>query len=103
MLDLIESRQIDLRELCLRFGVKTLELFGSAADSTFDPAHSDLDFIVEFLPGQDMGPWLRHYFDFQTALRQLFDREVDVVIVSALKNPHFVRHVNQSRMTLYAA
>ena len=29
---------------------ETLELFGSAADGAWEPARSDLDFLVEFLP-----------------------------------------------------
>jgi len=37
-----------LRELCRRFGVERLEVFGSAAKGTFDPATSDLDFIARF-------------------------------------------------------
>ena len=35
-----------LRELCERYGVERLELFGSAARGKYDPAHSDLDQIA---------------------------------------------------------
>jgi predicted nucleotidyltransferase len=43
---LLQAKLELLRELCERFGVERLELFGSAARGEFDPAHSDLDFIV---------------------------------------------------------
>ena len=40
----------ELRDLCRRFHVRRLEVFGSAARGDFDPARSDLDFLVEFQP-----------------------------------------------------
>ena len=46
----ISSRQEELRELCRWFHVRRLDLFGSAAGDDFDPARSDLDFLVEFDP-----------------------------------------------------
>ena len=64
MIDLIERRRSELEELCRRYHVKTLEVFGSAADGTFDAARSDLDFLVEFLP---LGPGqlFDFFFDFR--------------------------------------
>ena len=44
---LLQAKLELLRELCERFGVERLELFGSAARGEFDPANSDLDFIVQ--------------------------------------------------------
>jgi hypothetical protein len=43
---LLQAKLELLRELCERYGVERLELFGSAARGAFDPAHSDLDCIV---------------------------------------------------------
>lgn len=35
--------------ICRRFGVRRLDVFGSASRGTdFDPEHSDVDFLVEF-------------------------------------------------------
>ena len=44
---LMQAKLQPLRELCERYGVERLELFGSAARGEFDPANSDLDFIVQ--------------------------------------------------------
>ena len=38
----------ELTELCRRFNVKRLEIFGSAATEAFGAESSDLDFIVDF-------------------------------------------------------
>jgi len=42
--------QADVVALCKDRGVRRLALFGSAASGRFDPASSDLDFLVEFQP-----------------------------------------------------
>jgi uncharacterized protein len=103
MIDLIEQHRAELQELCRRYRVKKLEVFGSAADGAWDRVRSDLDFLVEFLPDQDLGPWLRHYFDFKDQLERLLERPVDLVFGTSLKNPYFIREVNRTRKTLYAA
>jgi len=92
-----------IRELCRRYEVARLELFGSAADDTFDHDVSDIDFLVEFLPDTDIGPWLSRYFDFRTELEKVLGRKVDLVMLSALSNPYFIREVERTRKLLYAA
>ena len=103
MISLIEGKRGLLADLCRRYGVWRLELFGSAATAAFDPGRSDLDFLVEFLPEQDLGPWLRYYFAFQKELVQLFGRPVDLVLATAVKNPHFQQELERTRTLLYAA
>jgi predicted nucleotidyltransferase len=104
MVSVLAERQTELASLCARFGVQRLEVFGSAAtDTDFDPAASDLDFIVEFRADQNLGPWMRHFFAFRDALSELFGYPVDVVMSSAMKNPFFVREANRTRRILYGA
>ncbi len=103
MISAVSDHQLRLAELCEQFGVERLELFGSATNADqFDPAGSDLDFIVEFCSGQDLGPWLRHDFAFRSALTELCGRSVDLVMASAMKNPFFVREANRTRQLVYA-
>jgi uncharacterized protein len=103
MISIVDSKQVFLRDLCRRYGVRRLELFGSAATPAFDPKSSDLDFLVEFLPEQDLGPWLRHYFAFRAELEELFERRVDLVMAEAVKDPYFRRELEHTRTLLYAA
>jgi hypothetical protein len=100
---LVASNRKEIQDLCRTYGVRRLELFGSAATDLFDPARSDLDFLVEFLPGQNLGPWLRHYFEFQAALVRLFGRPVDLVLATAVRNRYFQRELDRTRTVLYAA
>lgn len=91
MLALIDTKQSELADLRRRFGVRKLELFGSAATGEFDPSRSDLDFLVEFPPDYDFGPWMSPLQEFQEELSTLFQHPVDVVREWALRNPWFRR------------
>lgn len=98
----VDMHRADLIELCRRFHVVRLELFGSAAHSEFDPERSDLDFLVEF---QDLEPaaYADAYFGLLEALEALFKRPVDLVVSSAVRNPYFRASVDRTRVLLYAA
>ncbi len=102
MIELIANRSAELTELCRTHGVRTLEIFGSAANGAFDPATSDLDFLVDFepvLPGQHSGS----YFDLWFALEDLFARKVDFVESAAISNPYFLRTVSKSRPMVFTS
>src|SRR5438094_2429166 len=103
MITPIEDKQPALVDLCRRFGVRKLELFGSACTDEFDPGRSDLDFIVEFPPEYDFGPWLSRLSQFEQSLARLFGRRVDLIAPSALRNPWFRREADKARVTLYHA
>ena len=92
----------ELGELCRRFHVRRLEIFGSAARGDFDPARSDLDFLVEFEP-LSAGDYATAFFGFKEALERLFGRSVDLVVASAIRNPYFLQSVEQGKALLYAA
>ena len=51
MIDLIEQHRKALLELCRKYGVRRLDLIGSALRMDFDPSRSDLDFVVASLFG----------------------------------------------------
>ena len=50
MIGAVAERAPELERLCLRYHVRRLGLFGSAAAGPYDSARSDLDFLVEFQP-----------------------------------------------------
>jgi len=102
MIRIVEQHRCELESLCRKCHVARLDLFGSAADGTFDPKRSDLDFLVDFQDDAPMGPF-HQYFDFLEELRQLFGCSVDLVERQAMKNPYFVKTVNANREPLYAA
>jgi predicted nucleotidyltransferase len=102
MLSLVGSKQDRLEALCRRFGVKRLELFGSATDGRSDSDGSDLDFLVVFDPSFG-GSRADRYFGLLETLESLFSRSVDLVELEAIRNPYFRESIERSRTLLYAA
>ena len=103
MIEAIEHNLEAIRALCREYDVARLEVFGSAATGAFDPARSDVDFLVEYAPGTDLGPWLTRYFELQERLATLLGHPVDLVMAGAPRNRFFIRSVDESRRLLYAA
>jgi len=102
MVAIIESNRAELNRLCARYHVSRLELFGSAAGGHFDPARSDLDFLVEFRdvpPGQHADC----YFGLLESLESLLGHRIDLVETKAIDNPYFLAAIGPEREVLYAA
>lgn len=102
MIATIADKQVFLADLCRRYRVNRLELFGSAADGTFDPKHSDLDFLVEFELLSPAGHY-EPYFGLLESLEELFERKIDLVESGAMRNPYFIAEVNASRKVVFEA
>ena len=97
----VTNRLAELHELCRRFGVRRLDLFGSAVTGKVT-AESDLDFLVEFEHETPPG-YADRYFGLLEALHALFGRPIDVVVASAVTNPYFEQSVARNKVPLYAA
>jgi predicted nucleotidyltransferase len=97
----LDLNQAAVADLCRRFGVRRLSIFGSAATAGFDADTSDVDFLVEFedTPGSAFDA----YFGLKEELERLVGRSVDLVMPKALENPYFAESVERSRRELYAA
>jgi hypothetical protein len=102
MIDLIEQHRQQLSELCRKYDVLRLDIFGSAVRDDFDPKKSDLDFLVEYNNWGVEGAANR-YLGFLIDLEDLFHRKIDLVAYSAIRNPYFKQVVDRTRVMLYAA
>ena len=103
MISIVEDNREALEDLCVKFRVRRLEVFGSALiGKNFDAEKSDLDFLVEFLPLKS-GEYADTYFGLLEAIENLFNRHVDLVMSHAIKNPYFLEAINKNRKVLYAA
>ncbi|MEM9121043.1 MAG: nucleotidyltransferase domain-containing protein [Cyanobacteria bacterium P01_F01_bin.56] len=77
-----------------------LELFGSATDERFDPATSDLDFLVEFAINTPQGAADR-FFGLKAGLSDLLGHTIDLVDFTTIQNPYFLDAIAPSRRTIY--
>jgi predicted nucleotidyltransferase len=98
----VEEHAEELKELCLRYGVGRLELFGSAATGEFKEGESDLDFLVEFLPEATTN-YADNYFGLLEGLQELYGRPADLVVARAIRNPYFRQSVETTKTLIYAA
>lgn len=99
---LVEARRAAISEVCLRYGLKRLEVFGSAAVSGFDPDHSDVDVLVQFGASWASDP-LGEYFGLKSDLEQVLGRPVDLLVDGAVRNPYVQAGIDATRQLVYAA
>jgi predicted nucleotidyltransferase len=91
--------ETEIAEICRRYGVKELALFGSAARREMRP-DSDIDLLVDFLP--DARPGLLGLSSLRRELAALLGRRVDLAVKPALK-PLIRAGVLAEAQVIYAA
>ena len=85
-----------LTAFCRERGIKKLSVFGSVLRQDFSPS-SDLDVLVEFLPGRTPG---LAFFGYADQLATLLGRKVDLNTPGFL-NRHFRNDILSHAITLY--
>lgn len=86
---------------CEVHGVRRLRVFGSVLTDDFDRTNSDVDFLVDFLPGR--GSYLDDYFELKEDLERILGRDVDLVDAGAVKNPYFAKSAFDAAQDVYAS
>ena len=86
-----------IAQFCRERGIRKMSLFGSVVRDDFDPARSDVDVLVEFLPGALNGVgW--NYFGYGEELSAIIGRKVD--FCSKL-NKYILPKVRKEAVTIY--
>ena len=102
MTDLIEKNRTAIADLCRKFKVQRLAVFGSATSHRFDPARSDVDFLYT-LQSVPPGEYADNFFGLANELESLLGRRVDLVSEKSIRNPYFRESIDESRQPLYEA
>jgi hypothetical protein len=89
-----------IADLCRRYNVTRLEVFGSAADDRFQAGLSDFDFLVE-LDTASPGSLAMRLIDLAESLEALLGARVDLVNPRAIRNPYFAAEIERTRTPLY--
>ena len=89
-----------LEEICKRWDIVELAVFGSVLRSDFNE-NSDVDIIVKFNEKAEIS--LLDIVEIKTELEKLFEREVDLVELQAVKNPFRRKNILSNLEVLYAA
>ncbi len=86
-----------IAEFCRARGIRKLSLFGSVLRDDFDPARSDVDVLVEFLPGRIPG-W--EFFGWGEDLSEAIGWKVDLHTPNSLSK-YFREEVLREAMPMY--
>ena len=102
-MNLIELNIQKITELCKKYRVKTLSVFGSILSERFNDS-SDVDLLVDFEPYDYNSldfDYVRNYFDLKDSLELLLGREVDLIEDGDRLNPYFRYCVNKQKKLIY--
>ncbi len=96
----IVERNIDkIRDLCIKYKVASLFVFGSVLTDKFKN-ESDVDLLVDF-KDVDLYDYADNYFNLKSSLENLFNRKVDLLELKALKNPYLKSSIDSSKQLIY--
>lgn len=90
-----------IEEICERFQVERLEIFGSRARDEAE-ATSDFDFLVKF---KELSPpeYSRNYFGLLHALEDELKAPVDLLTQPAITKKSLQRSIEQEKRPIYAS
>ena len=80
--------------------VEKAYLFGSVTTANFT-AQSDIDLLITFQKNIDPLEKGELWWSLYDSLRLHFNREIDLVTESSLKNPYFIEEVNNTKQLIY--
>jgi uncharacterized protein len=98
---LIFDKLSDLNNLCLKYGVKSMYIFGSANTDKFNES-SDIDFLISF-KDLSIEEYTDNYFELHYKLEELFGRRIDLLTENSLTNPYFIQSIEATKDLIYAA
>jgi hypothetical protein len=102
MLASLEMHKGEIGELCRRYGVRRLDVFGSASRDEPPNASSDIDLLADF--DERLGPpALSDFLALRQRLADLLGRPVDLVMNSAVRNPYIRASIDRTRRMLHGA
>lgn len=86
--------------LLVKHKVKDAYLFGSVLTNKFY-LDSDVDFLINFEEG--LNPILKGdlWWSLHDSLRDVLNREVDLISEKSLKNPYFIKDINRTKNKIY--
>ncbi len=99
----VKEKLPQLVELCKKYCVERMYLFGSAARDDFDPKRSDVDLLFSFSPELTIEEYTDNYFELMWALDDLFGRKVDLVAEETLSKPYLIANINRDKQLVYGA
>jgi predicted nucleotidyltransferase len=97
-----ESQLPALVKLLKNNKIKSAYAFGSVVSDKFNE-DSDIDLLINFEDDVDALESGERWWVLHDALKNTFNREIDLLIESSLKNPYLIEDINEKKQLIYAA
>ena len=97
---LIELNIEKIYELCRKYKVKTLSVFGSILTDRFND-ESDVDFSATFYPEEDPLVSGDNFINLYMGLEKLMGRKIDLVSEEAIRNKYFKEELEETKQLIY--
>ncbi len=81
--------------------VRNAYVFGSVLTERFNE-ESDIDILINFEKGIDPLVEGRIWWNLHDSLRDIFNRDVDILVEENLRNPYFIEELNEKKQLIYA-
>lgn len=96
MIPVVAERTAELPEICQRYHVARLDLFGKAVTAESLTEHDSLSFLVDFQPNIPDGTYVDSYFGLMESLEELFGLHVKLMTTNALATNPFARPIDEA-------
>jgi uncharacterized protein len=97
---IIKNNIVEIKRLLNQYKVKRAYAFGSVCTDKFNE-QSDIDLIITFQDNMEPIERGENWWTLLYALQNLFKREVDLVAEDTLRNPYFIKSVNERKELIY--
>ncbi len=106
MIAIVKNNLNTITDLCKKYHVRSLYLFGSAARVSDFTDKSDIDFLVSFeslptITNEDIFYKVENYDHLQRNLELAINRKIDLLQETNIKNKYLKYFINKEKKLLY--
>ena len=102
MQPILKNKINEIKNLCILLQIKKLYAFGSVVSNKFKK-DSDIDFLISFSDKLSVDEYTQNYFTLHYRLRELFNREIDIITERTLSNPYLIESIDETKELIYEA
>ena len=102
MQQILKNNLKELKKICKSLKIKNLYAFGSVMSKNFRK-DSDIDFLISFDDDISVKEYTDNYFLLYQKLKELFQREIDIITERTLSNPYLIEDINETKELIYDA
>ncbi len=98
----LQSQLPVLVKLLKNHKIKSAYAFGSVVSDKFND-DSDIDLLINFEDSVGALELGEKWWALHDALKETFNRNIDLLIETSLKNPYLIEDINEKKQLIYAA